>query len=1367
MKDITYIQKYIDNICGGKANPSVLTRKQPTISLLYYVSKYSISPYIIQTLYNKFTGKFIINASRKDIVKYEHIAYAFAVNDDLLKQVISAVRELPNSNAIVDKVNLMYNDKLIVEPSMIIPIIQMMNSSEEYQQELLTVKTYKDMLALLLNYNDFGDRRSDYEEILNSDIIDANNIYKAIRLVTNDEYVLFEISRLDKRRYDIIIDEHKSVPLHTQCRTNIQGIMDQLYSVYSTFKGMTNANNKPFTHIIILGAITFAQLHSGIDITKLALSASITRHSMRIIRQIFHSMRYFEPEMSPIHITLPSIIDGYKEYYDNLGLKCSNPTFYTDTLSLLYAMDTNSDDMQDFVMYDARLETERIIMQPKKPISLIDTINNAYTSPDMPFIAIHDGINTVFKLYNNTNKSPEWVIKMHPFTMRIVVRISKIPNRYQILEYNSLNNTFMFLRAEKYIPLDTMINIICKHLSLTTMNIPISSSYTYSFITNFISDENQENGIDRSVLSWLITNPPPEYVTKMNNIIDYSSGEPRSAKVYSGPCLDSYVFIKEDNKPDAHKKHINIHVQIGTEKMYMSISTNETSSKLVARHTVDVGDYKYVGLEQGQSFFRIRINKCPSIHHARICQHIYRNIIYMYLKYYKDIKEFIDKEILPPSALNDAKRMIIPRVSKLITVQPSIKDIYSTFDSKLYSHLPTGSEEHLPIPIDRDSIDLWKNKGYSIIKLPTIVLDDPTITFETMGEIWLRTKKPNTAFGLREKVKSQRVSNITNISDLTKNEIDHGYIPLELDGKNNILPIYVNNDMSINLSKSKTSGAYVLRSNKKITILGQKGIVSDMISHIISSIIDTNDPISRLGISNDMIHTFNHYIKPIEANRLTSNDVSKFANLCMQECWNQSPEDIMTDIDMGKISIYKHYRAFEAAYQINIYFMIDDIVEPYMLKPPYAHFYIHRRGNPKWPCVVFLIRVDSPSKPDLIVTTKNSINTALLKNAKMNPVYSFDTMMDKVNITNIISPAENKNIVIRDISIPHYANWKPYKQVIDSFGKCRAIIYSHISGGKTEYATINIIFSAILNEYPITKEIVNPTMRMAYIKSKGNMMVPAIIADNPNLPILSELIMYKNSNSSFEEWKILDKSAYLLRMITHMLYSSSNESLDIFINRIIVDPTHMGIYETGILPSSMIDTIIGKISLWKFFETYTAPIEDDMNTGSKLMIRDGKIYVKSFETKRALRYFMMATSKLIAQVSFPGYIRYSWDIKNHSDESVYLDTFDVINNMVLEKLPSITNDIVISTIPYIIERGREKYLVQMIRKENDLKQAMYIAIIWNQKKVNPGYSCIYPNSNDFYQDYELPMVNSNFIKNSNTYSYTESNERIFLLIKLS
>lgn len=1425
MRHIDYVQNSIDDICSSKADASILTLRQESISLSQYISAFSLSKSSIQMIYNQLSRREVRYLDTKDRVSYGHIGYIYSTNDVLRKSTIDILRsmDVPESN--ISTLNRLYDNKVKATTNDIVRILRGLSMDKGY---LDSVNAFINTVPSLGNVQTYSTPSTPIPDGLNiiRFLIDTfpNNVSKTeanvqinmkvdpelhkvlsiLKGYTTNSDTVSDIARVESGRIDLTIDSESSIPIHMLCSSGIHDRPNDLYRIYARLKGTVSMAKKSIPHDIVVGAIVYAQIHNSDDGYNASKTDTLSSTQREYIQTMVSHMRYFEAESSPIYITYKVLIDGYHTYIGRLGLKCSNQYFYKKALIAVHnytptrlAMDA----MKEYISYEPKVESQRILIQPNAPIHLVDIISSATTSSDIPLIAINDGKQTIYKSYIKGRKRPEWVLDIEPYTMHIYVRISKYLDKYVHIEYDANVGSFSFMRENKYLPLDTIMDRLYTHLGLTTLSTPITSTYTYSFITNFVASRDEKQvecmGIDRNIMAWLLTNPPPEYATKIQRTIG-------AQHIYEGPCLDSYVFVIEGNKPDSMKQHINIHVQLGTDKMFMTISQMKTSSKLITKYIDADGYEQSTAFDNNQSYFCVSINKCPSIHHAYICREIYTHIISMYLQYYSQVHKYLIDRIVPASlvASGDFPTLGAPYLVPLRTATPTLRDIYTHIDPILYSHLPSNST-NLPVPIDRDEIIYWRSRGYTVMRLPTTVMNDPRIKFETSSEIWVRTVSPGTYFTLKAKDHGTVAVSNDNVESISRGYIDHGYIPMCTSDPYS--SITINDDWTIYIPAPATkTGSYVKGATKSIepdragnvhestgmliaSLYGDSLMTPEMVSEIAKlrstpskknlediTIIETKyremlrSSIVRIGTTVNIIDTLNKYIGDTHKGTKAA-DVANYAYLCLQECYDQSVSDIRDDILMGKVFLFKHFRALEHTYKINIYFMINDPIQPFMTNPPHAHFYLHRRGNRDWPSVIFIVSTTNMSTVDIIARTLSSTSTAkrdpLITNPVINPVSILDNMVDTNNVISAISPEQGIAMTINPnpSRLPITGGWDPFKQVVDKYGKGRAIVYRKlVIGGTYEYATVNMGFMGIVHNLPITYKVYNPSMRNNVV---------AIVADNPKLSTLPTSIMYTTGSSTFDTWSASERSARMLRSICHILYGTSKETIDTFADHIKVVKDHVGTYDTSLLPSSLLSLYTYKESismsdyLWKYFSTYTAPNRPNPSRYAMIDYETKSIYVPSIQTKQAIYYYLKAAGKLRHPLNIPSYVKYSWDIRSTDEEHIHLDMIDIMNQIIVDGLPTSTRDIVVTTSPYIIQRNDTKYLVQMVRKSSDLRQVKYIAMMWDRSKINPGYGCVYPNELEYYSTV-IPSVQHDFIDNEYSISYTTYQGRVFILLRI-
>lgn len=1061
---------------------------------------------------------------------------------------------------------------------------------------------------------------------------------------------------------DMIILETQSQVIHVLI-ADTEFTVSSIYQSYIFLRHIYDITNRILSYNAIIGAIMHIFLKGD-------------KNDIKTINSLHTIMMNFEPESSPIYITVKRMNIAYSWYLDNLNRPCDDIIFYQKYLDILSKLPANK-----VTSYQTELEIENYTITSTKILDLVDTISNATTSSDLPLIIINTGKEKIFKSHNKTHKELEWLFDVKPHIMRVIIKISHFPKKYLTIEYNRNKNIFSFVRTSKNISVGTIMTILYNNLHINTLTLPVAYNYTYSFISNFITDETGEIGIDRSILAWLILNPPEEY-----------------SKI--GAFINSYVYIKEETKPDVLKEHYNLHVQLGINKMYMSISKDKSSS-----NTVIMDKGKYIAFEK-RRFFKVRINKCPSSYHAEICRMIYRNVLEMYFKYYTETKKYITEKYGLDIPITTSK--IIP----LKQLDPTSRQIYHYIDPVLYSHLSSKiNNDNMPIPINRKEISKYKEEGYKVMKLPAIVENDPSVHFETNGEIWLRTIHQNHNFYL-----------------VIKN--DGTYMPISTI-TNKYPKLLVNRDWTLYKSDPQATFAdYPQKTQKHISRYAKRGELTEVLETFLKPISEGKNNLYRVGIGTNIINTLNNFTsKSVDNDKL-----SEYAYLTVQECYNQTLDEIKDDIDEGKVSLLKHYRALEEIYSINIYFIMYDEVIPFLIKPPHKPFYLHRRGNPENPCYLFLAYPNTPNKFMLIGDyTGNIMDVEFPSTA----VKYFDDLMDKNNQTFIISPENNiiqKICPVYDVNM--YKGWKPKEQIIDKYGKCRAIIYKK----KDSYATVNIGFAPPVN-LPIGKDVVNPTM------SKNR----TLFAEDLNISEKDEkmIIMLKEKKPIIYDWFNIEKSSRVLRTIVYILYSQSDLTYDEFIDEHIeVDENISEIYDTSNLTHSL-EKMYESRDIWEYFSDI---IPD--------MIEEDKIIVKYENIKEALRYYIRNVAKIRHPFTFFRYVVYTTDIKSGKNESIFFNEIDLIQSIILQEEKHTITEIISSPLPYIIDRNNIKYIVQMCRNIDHCK---YIAYTWLKEKRNPGYNSTY----ELIEDIQLEKVNYDFINNDNEISYTEYNDNVYLIIKIA
>lgn len=1197
----------------------------------------------------------------------------------------------------------------------------------------ITSRLQPNRCSLLAVYNEFRTRVTSSSTVLTMADIAVMLASNTSELTTMRETLMemgVDVSTLDdlwmhQKDKDITILGTQFMRVHDYVTMLREAAEDTnsirtIHDIYEGLKGMIALTGKVLPIQAIVGGIAY---------------------SYRLNRplEMFGIISRLEPKGSILHMgekRFETAITWYREKMNTHILE-DRVSYYQEAFQYLRKIPID-DRIQ---LHEPKLEMERFVVRSIVKLDMVDMISSATLSPDMPIVAV-GGIPPIIKVYDQADIEIPWFMGVESGTMKMYVRISKFPVKYHSIEYNAAKNYFSIVREQRELPIDQIMSIICSHLGIDTLKMPTSVGSTYSFITNYI-ESGQGTILDRNVLAYLITNPPEEYAP-----FEHTG---RTGRRYL-PSIRDFVFIKEDNnRPNALKEHINIHIQLGTEKIYLSLSgtkgSNYTTSETIA--ALSQAEGSLIGFEKKQRFIRVRINKCPNAEYARICRGIYAHVITMYNKYYDEayrklyqIMERINSQSLLPYY----NRSIIPLHYKEITK----KQEYSFVDPILYKYASSIQSDILPVPIRREDVAEAERNNFTVMRLPTVVLGNPSITFETNGEIWVRTPLPGYRFTLIQKGKKGK---------------RRGYIPVMSLNRLRIkgIEVTVNSDRTlINTAENKDylhylSEAYPLGAEKSIVDKpGKHAALLHSVRILLAGITTLNFSLMREGLTGNVFGMLNR----ITGNTaMTLEGIARHAYLCMQENWTQSEDEIRTDILTGRIFWMRHFRALEQAYSINIFFVMNDPIDPHLRKPPHAHFYLHRKANPQWKSII-LHSLESERDVFSIIMLPN-VSGKKVRGKGPSRQYLFDGaeyldgLMNTVNNIHVLSRNEtglsNRRLIATTI-LSQIGSWKAVEQVLDANGKCRAVTYTR----NGEYATMEIGFAPV-----------HPGLKLGYIREPSMAIVDDLQGQYPEMDIdlLEQLIMHPNNDSLFRDWSIAEKSARILRTVSHLLYSQTkalieNEEgeeelipmpLDEFMERIEVQA---GVsYDFSRLRHALPKIYGESFDAWTYMVDMLPTMVQKNDEG------DFRIVVPSEPTRNALRLFMMATPRIAWPESLPGYLQYTWDIRASPGESVYTREIDLIQAIALRNAKSESSEIITSPIAYILTRNQTKFLVQMAR---NVPHVRYIVHMWREYGINPGFESVY----DENVGEPVPAIESGFTQNPEEIVYTQFSGKYFVIIPL-
>lgn len=1078
-------------------------------------------------------------------------------------------------------------------------------------------------------------------------------------------------------------------------------------SVYTYLKGTTNMMGKTMSINAIVGGIMHAFPFFGENV-------------------LYDIISKLEHESSPLYMKEKDIRDAYEWYKKQIDthIMPDRISFYRDALERLNALEVPD---YGIIMYPLIKDIQKVIIRPVQSMDVIDTLSQAHTSASMPMVVAKVGERKVIKMYKNIKAKggililppniTKWFLdarsKDQTLTghyMNIVVRIgpgtrSNLQPKYQVIQYNVRKNYISFNHASRYIDMSEIMSTLCTGLRTEYLMMPRIHTMTYTFISNHID-------LDRHIFAWLITNPPQEY---------------------KDMDLHKYVFIKEDSKPSSLRKHITLHMQLGLDKLYITLSHLDSTTGTVS-HMLPMDDDKVdpnnlIGFVSEQPYLLVRINKAPSIHHARIARIIYMHVISMYIKYQMKAKDEIQ----------NMTRIIIdikPIVSLPTLLERPLKyaEKFKYYDRVLYMHISSIDPNILPVPIHRGEAPEWRNNGHDVLRLPTDVTNDPNISFLTEGEIWVRTPVPG-RFNLVLKAET------------------NSYFPILGRAKSTTtIPIEIGKDMNITVSTVHHTTSYVLNDKKSLaTSIGRYANLTPntitFLRKIIAECSTESNPcfpsqLKRLGISGDIVTSMNTAIYGSDyKSRVSLEAIASHANACMQECWEMSVDDIRADIMARHVVPFRHYRALELAFKINIYFLMDDEIQPIMRKPPHSKFYIHRPSNKEWPTLILHSIRRDPHTMSLVVLpeSKRTINPyrCLFGGHEYLDACVTSTIhvtSPEIGLTAILTPVVPR-MIVKNYQGIHLM--RAIEQIVDDHGKTRGITYEY----QNDHVTIDIGFAC-----PVDLPIGHPKGGDQVLENIKKQRI--LMSKEDNAWIGGARVIPAFTPGAFNRWKKMEKESLILQVVTLLLYSVSTLDADRFIE--VHTTISLSVYDVKNVQNALPNIKGSEDDAWIYFGSIIPTMVD---------INDRKILLPDTSMQVALARYIMSTGKIVWPMMFPLYVRYEWDIARESDESVFLRDNDAIHHLAKRTIPTESQEIIVSDFPYILDRDGYRYMVQMA---STIEYAKYIAYIWELESINPVR--VSDSRMSLAENQPLPEVSYNFHERLTDISMAQKDGHIFVII---
>lgn len=727
-----------------------------------------------------------------------------------------------------------------------------------------------------------------------------------------------------------------------------------IIDIYIHMRGLFNANEKLFHPYIIIGAIG--------DIFE-------SKYPIKI--ELYEKLSALENVNSRYFVSPKRVKDLIAEYRSS-----SNRTLQfnidTDTIDNIMKYQPSS----DIKLYDLKLEMNRNYIRLIKPLNIIDVISDVSLDEDIPLsVSVTSDEQYIIK----THKSLEIEIddfikkiselKANTFTLLI---------RNKFITYDRQKNVFTF--NDESSDTRSIMNILWKK-NITSLTIPVISNSSYSFVTNMIG------GLNKMILAWMIMNPPKEF-----------------------DIFRQILFIKEDLKSISQRKHITVHIQLGSTKMYLTISTHKSTKGTLTRDNGSI-----VGFIEEQEYFVVKINRVNNIQYAYIALVIYSMIVDMYMKYCDAVKDEI-------ASMTNVTITDKPFIFPLIERTANKRDLLKIEDRNLFKGVSSIDERFLPQIISKNEASYFINQGYAVLRIPFVATNDPSVRINSDRDIWIRTPEKGS---------------------FSVHRVKNRYIPVLFRVKGGQPKLMIDENFNVSIVRNENYSSYILKENSSKLDVGRLAkLPSSLINNLASIIPDTyGGKFIRKGVSNNIVDELNSIKRHQDNNwvNLSYDDLLPFIASCKQECWDQTIDEIRYDINKGCICLNKHWRILEDAFQLNIYVLSESKFK----LPRFNHLYLHRMSRTEWSSILFYCSPDN-DEYSLIMHENEMFFHENIK---------FDIII------------ESSLLIISDETVPiHKTQFNPEitgytitNQIFDLNGKTRALTYRQNNGPNVFTLDVGIV----------------------------------------------------------------------------------------------------------------------------------------------------------------------------------------------------------------------------------------------------------------------------------------------------------------------
>lgn len=736
--------------------------------------------------------------------------------------------------------------------------------------------------------------------------------------------------------------------------------------------------------------------------------------------------------------------------------------------------------------------------------------------------------------------------------------------------------------------------------------------------------------------------------------------------IMTNKILREFMYVDESQNTFAQKKRLTIHFKIGLEHVSITLSVRKSKTS-----EMFFENGHGIRLPQNETYLHVQINQSPNREFASWTVEVVKKLLTHYLNVYQEIGK-VYKKVIPTFKYlvikekdREEKELVLDdSMSKLKKLKLADPDAFIT------KYATKCQRPTQPLVILESQIDYWRRKGRQVIKYPSHISNPEAKQFNYRIQNYYVSDNESTPYlGL-----------MNNTLDNAKN---YPYLicsykekHLEVDENWNIKIIKLGDDDE---TESRTNNDYVLDANKLLGP-GRRGFLKPKLAYFFGK-----DSFTRIGVEKSPDSLLDCILLALNRENTKQEIAETFLDVAKQEAYDMSTFELKSLLLSGDfVDPAIFYRIFEDFFQINIFTFSGEEIQV----PRHKFFHIRDYSLNDRPVVLIYNEGD---QCELIVNKDDytfgkemleKCQTLMKQSSRVTSL-----QIDQAFTETIFFEHPTIGSTVNEAIIPRF-EWTLTGQHVDGAGKVRGLLYEKGKERVFFYTTILPVGNISLVDVLVTKE-----------------------RDAKNF-------CHDNGCEYLDGTFVKDGIAYRFEMEEIKMDSTQIVKVANVMKDVVQILTLWGNveYEIDTKVKYNVSKVVRRVPQFVSREEAFSYFEKKIPT----MVRNGKVIVQSERHKEGLEHFVKLNKGRML-----GYLPRFYENVSDFVKRPYEMLFFNIENLALSMIymhpdNSIKKQLVYSTEPFLLQQGRNFYLVQNVENASR-ERAVSVVYNWYHNLVNPGF----------------------------------------------